>query len=132
MPKLFEFIRIKFNERADTDPIFAARVSDFNKTIVFCLDDECSYCFSVTGGRVPAIFKADPTTRHDIKIMSNTKDLLALLSGELDPMKALLSHRVRINGGVKEVLWLKKFIEMNRNTISGVLKDYERGTSSLV
>jgi putative sterol carrier protein len=126
MPKLFEFIRVKFNERADTDPIFAARVSEFNKTIIFCLDDECSYCFSVTGGRVPAIFKADPTTRHDIKIMSNTKDLLALLSGELDPMKARLVRKVRINGGLKDIAWLKRFLELNKSTIGGVLRDFEQ------
>jgi len=125
MMKLFEFIRIKFNERADTDPIFAARVSEFSKVIVFCLDDGGSYCFTLTNGRVPAIFEANPRTPHDIKIMSNSRDLLALLSGELDPMKALLGRKVRINGGLKDIAWLKRFLEINKSTIGSVLKDYE-------
>jgi len=132
MMELFEFIRTKFNERADDDPIFAARVSDFNKTIIFCLDDGGSYCFTLTNGRVPAIFEANPRTPHDIKIMSNSRDLLALLSGELDPMKALLGRKVRINGGLKDIAWLKRFLELNKSTIGGVLRDFERGPSSLV
>ena len=127
MMELFEFIRTKFNERADDDPIFAARVSDFNKTIIFCLDDGGSYCFTLTNGRVPAIIEAGPTTRHDIKIMSNSRDLLALLSGELDPMKALLGRKVRINGGLKDIAWLKRFLELNKSTIGGVLRDFESG-----
>lgn len=132
MRELFEYIRVKFNERADDDPIFNARVSEFNKTIIFCLDEGGSYCFTLTNGRVPAIIEAGPGTRHDIKIMANTRDLLALLSGELDPMKALLGRKVRINGGLKDIAWLKKFLDLNKSTIGGVLKDYERGTSSLV
>lgn len=126
MMELFEFIRTKFNERAENDPIFAARVSDFNKTIVFYLDEGGSYCFTLTNGRVPAIFEANPHTPHDIKIMSNSRDLLALLSGELDPMKALLGRKVRINGGLKDIAWLKKFLEINKSAIGNVLKDFEQ------
>ena len=125
MMELFEFIREKFNERADDDPIFAARVSDFNKTIIFCLDDGGSYCFTLTNGRVPAIFEANPRTPHDIKIMSNSRDLLALLSGELDPMKALLGRKVRINGGLKDVAFLKRFLDVNKNIIKNVIHDFD-------
>jgi len=122
--KLFEFIRANFNRKVDTEPDFRALVANFNKTIFFSLEDGGRYCFSLVNGYVPEIKEGTPL-RFDIKIMTNTENLLALLSGKLDPMQAMMTRKLRVSASLQDVAWLKRFLNLNKSTISNIIKDYE-------
>jgi len=119
--EIIENIRTVFNNRSAKDQIFRDSLLGFEKNIAFTLTDNDSYWFQITKGTVPSINKGIPL-RSDIKLISNTESLLAILSGALDPMKAMMTGKLKISGSISDVLWLKKFLERNREAISGLLK----------
>ena len=119
--EIIENIRTVFNNRSAKDHAFRESLANFEKTIAFTLKDNDSYWFQITKGTVPSINKGIPL-RSDIKLISNTESLLAILSGALDPMKAMMTGKLKISGSISDVLWLKKFLERNREAISGLLK----------
>jgi len=129
MKQLFEFIREGFNKKVDTDPAFRQQVCNFNKSILFVLSDNGVFNFTIRDGHVPAITEGTPLS-WNIKVMTNTPDLLALLSGKLDPTQAILSRKLRVSSSLQDLAWLKRFLALNKNAISGILKDYEQGENS--
>jgi hypothetical protein len=121
--RLFNFIRDGFNRKVDADPAFRQLVCGFNKSIVFVLSDNGTFNFVLRNGQVMPISEGMPLT-WDIKATSDTQNLLALLSGKLDPMAAMVSRKLRISASIQDVAWLKRFLSLNRSTISCILKDY--------
>jgi len=119
--EIIENIRTVFNNRSAKDQIFRDSLSGFEKTIAFTLKDNDSYWFQISKGIVPSINKGIPL-RSDIKLISNTESLLAILSGALDPMKAMMTGKLKISGSIQDVVWLKKFLEKNREPIASLLK----------
>ena len=119
--EIIENIRTVFNNRSAKDQIFRDSLSGFEKTIAFTLKDNDSYWFQISKGIVPSINKGIPL-RFDIKLISNTESLLAILSGALDPMKAMMTGKLKISGSIQDVVWLKKFLEKNREPIASLLK----------
>ena len=119
--EIIENIRTVFNNRSAKDQIFRDSLMGFEKTIAFTLTDNDSYWFQITKGTVPLINKGIPL-RSDIKLISDTESLLAILSGTLDPMKAIMTGKLKISGTITDVVWLKKFLEKNRDSIANLMK----------
>ena len=119
--EIIENIRTVFNNRSAKDQIFRDSLLGFEKNIAFTLTDNDSYWFQITKGTVPSINKGIPL-RSDIKLISNTESLLAILSGALDPMKAMMTGKLKISGSIADVVWLKKFLEKNRDSIANLMK----------
>lgn len=119
--EIIENIKTVFNNRSAKDQIFRDSLLGFEKTIAFTLTDNDSYWFQISKGTVPSINKGIPL-RSDIKLISNTESLLAILGGKLDPMKAMITGKLKISGSITDVVWLKKFLERNREAISVLLK----------
>lgn len=119
--EIIENIKTVFNNRSAKDQIFRDSLLGFEKTIAFTLTDNDSYWFQISKGIVPSINKGIPL-RSDIKLISDTESLMAILGNKMDPMKAMLTGKLKISGSIQDVVWLKKFLERNREAISGLLK----------
>lgn len=125
MIKLFEFIRTNFNTRVERDPVFRQAVITFNKRISFSLTDDNDYSFTILNGRIPEIATGRALT-YDIRIITDKEHLIELLSGKTDPMKAMITGKLKINGSLPDVAWLKRFLDMNKSTIAGIMNDYDQ------
>ena len=124
LEKLFEYIRSDFNSKATTDPAFQQQLAGVSKKIVFSLTDGGNWYFELDNGVVPSITRQVPLV-YDIKIITDTPSLIALLSGKLDPMKAMVGGKVKISGSLKDAVWLKKLMSMSKQSLAGVMKNFE-------
>jgi putative sterol carrier protein len=124
LEKLFEHIRSDFNRKAESDPAFQQQLAGVSKKIVFCLTDGGNWYFELDNGVVPSITRQVPMV-YDIKIMTDSASLIALLSGKLDPMKAMVGGKVKVSSSLKDVVWLKKLMAMSKQSLAGVMKDFE-------
>jgi putative sterol carrier protein len=119
--QLLECIRERFNERSQTDPEFRKSLGGFDRTISFSLSDDADYFMSVVNGKVPSIQKGKPLSAN-IKITTNKKNFIGILSGQLDPMKAMLSGMIKISASIQDIAWMKKLIDKNKKDIAELVE----------
>lgn len=125
MIQLFEYLRTNFNARVERDPVFRQSVISFNKRISFSLTDDDDYAFTIINGRVPEI-TTGRAPNYDIRIITDKEHLIELLNGNIDPMKAMMTGKLKINGSLPDVAWLKRFLDLNKSTIAGIMNDYSQ------
>lgn len=119
--QLLECIRARFNERSQTEPEFRKSLAGFDRIISFSLTDDADYFMSVVNGHVPAIQKGK-TLNANIKITTNKKNFIGILSGQLDPMKAMLSGMIKISANIQDIAWMKKLIDKNKKEIAELVE----------
>jgi len=120
MEELLEHLKNSFNNKAETDPRFRQSVAGFDKTIAFSLTDDADYYFFIHNGNVPSIQRGKPA-HADIKIITDKQNLIAVLSGQTDPMKAMLTRKLKVNGSLQDVAFMKRFIDQNKTEIAGLV-----------
>lgn len=121
IPKLLECIRETFNTRSQNEPEFRKSIAGFDRTISFSLTDDDDYFMSVVNGLVPAIQKGKPISAN-IKITTNKKNFVAILSGQLDPMKAMLAGMIKVSASLQDIAWMKKLIDKNKKEIAELIE----------
>lgn len=72
------------------------------------LDDE-TYHVIVEDGRITQAAPG-PIEDPDVRVESTLEDLLALLNGDLHPIKAYFSRRVRVHAPVRDLFLVKGFL----------------------
>lgn len=121
IPRLLECIRESFNKRAQNDPVFRKSLVGFDRIISFSLTDDTDYFMSVVNGQVPAIQKGKPLSAN-IKIITDKNNLINVLTGQLDPMKAMLCGKVKVSASLIDIAWLKKLIDNNKKEIAELVE----------
>jgi putative sterol carrier protein len=124
IPRLLECIRESFNKRSQNDPVFRKSLVGFDRIISFSLTDDTDYFMSVVNGQVPAIQKGKPRSAN-IKIITDKNNLIYVLTGQLDPMKAMLSGKVKVSASLIDIAWLKKLIDNNKKEIAELVRQSE-------
>ena len=108
MQERIEHIVVKFNERSDEDERLRKDMAHLKKAFMMDLGSEV-YSMKLENSKV-GDFKAERIENADIILTSTPETIEAMMNGELRPMRAYITKKIRINGNIKDLMFLKKFI----------------------
>ena len=97
----------KFNNKMSEDEETRKEVEHIKKTANIDLDTE-KYSFKVENAQI-SDFKCEPIENADITLTSTPENLQKMLDGELRPMRAYLTKKIKIEGKIQDIMFLKKF-----------------------
>ncbi len=103
-----ERIVIKFNERSDEDERLRKDMAHLKKAFMMDLGSEV-YSMKLENSKV-GDFKAERIENADIILTSTPETIEAMMNGELRPMRAYITKKIKINGNIKDLMFLKKFL----------------------
>lgn len=98
----------KFNKRSDEDEKLRKDLAHLDKTFAIDLGTEF-YSMKLQNSRITD-FKAEAAGNSDITVISTPENLQAMIDGELRPMKAYITKKVKIKGNLQDLMFLKKFL----------------------
>lgn len=98
----------KFNDKMSKDEKTKEEIKHLKKTITIDLDTE-KYSFKLDNGEM-FDFKCEPAQDTDVTITSTTENLQKLIDGDLRPMRAYLTKKIKIEGKIQDLMFLKKFL----------------------
>ena len=103
-----EEIVVEFNKRSDEDENLRKDLEHLTKIFMIDLESE-AYSMKLENSKV-SDFKTEKVEDADIILISTPETIEALLSGELRPMRAYITKKIRIKGNIKDLMFLKKFL----------------------
>jgi putative sterol carrier protein len=98
----------KFNAKAREDPKLSGELEGIDRKVLVECSDGPRYNFRIENKQMTPLVDgeiADP----DVRIKSDSASLLALLKGELKPMKAMALGKVKIKASLEDLMRLRKF-----------------------
>ncbi|MDN5357936.1 MAG: hypothetical protein PWR17_1105 [Candidatus Methanomethylophilaceae archaeon] len=98
----------KFNKKSDDDEKLRKELAHLDKTFMIDLGKE-SYSMKLQNSRITG-FKAEAMDNSDIIVISTPENLQAMIDGELRPMKAYITKKIKIKGNLQDLMFLKKFL----------------------
>jgi len=98
----------KFERRMAKDEDAKAKVKEIKKTINIDLGEE-HYSFRVEDAAVYD-YKAELLEEADITLITTPENLHLLVEGELRPMRAYVTKKIKIKGKIEDVLHLKSLL----------------------
>jgi putative sterol carrier protein len=99
----------RFNRHAERTPAMQEELQGVQRTIVIRLSDGPSYAVDLRDARLTNLRTADHT-RADVTIRTDTKTFNGLVTKEIGPMKALVTHRLAIDGSLEDKLLFRKLL----------------------
>ena len=106
--ELLEQIVEKFNERSRTDEKFRKELEGLHRTIQFHLTDNGSYHFLLKDTLVDGVHEG-ALAEADISIMTDEETFRGIISGELSPMRAYATKRIKFKASLQDMLTMRKF-----------------------
>lgn len=97
----------KFNDKMANDEKTRDEVKHLTKTVNIDLDTE-KYSFKLEDA-VISDFRNETIENADVTITSTPENLQKMLEGELRPMRAYLTKKIKIEGKIQDLMFLKKF-----------------------
>ena len=97
----------KFHDKMDRDEAARNEVAHLAKTFNIDLGDG-GYSLRLADARI-VDFKDEVLPAADVTLSVSEADLNALIDGTLRPMKAYITKRIRIDGRLEDMMFLKKF-----------------------
>ncbi len=108
MQEKIEDLVVEFNKRSDEDEKLHKDLAHLKKTFMIDLESE-AYSMKLQNSKVEDL-KAERIEDADIVLTSTPETIEALISGELRPMRAYITKRIKIKGNLKDLMFLKKFL----------------------
>ncbi|HKM13962.1 MAG TPA: SCP2 sterol-binding domain-containing protein [Candidatus Methanomethylophilaceae archaeon] len=108
MQEKIEGIVVKFNKRSDEDEKLREDMAHLKKVFMIDLGDEV-YSMKLENSKVDD-FKAEIVEDADIVLTSTSETIEASMSGELRPMRAYITKKIKIKGSIQDLMFLKKFL----------------------
>ena len=96
----------KFHTKIENDEKVREEVEPIFKTLNIDLKDE-TYSLVLDHGKIRD-FKDGLLDEADITLMTTPEYLQALIDGELRPMRAYMTGKIKIKGKIQDVMHLKK------------------------
>ncbi|MGI5964307.1 MAG: SCP2 sterol-binding domain-containing protein [Candidatus Methanomethylophilaceae archaeon] len=98
----------QFNERSEKDEELRNEIAHLKKTFLLDLGTEV-YTIKLEDSKITE-FKEEKTETPDVTVISTPEHLNALIDGELRPMRAYVTGKVKIKGKIQDLKFLKKFL----------------------
>lgn len=97
----------KFNERAESDEKLRKELEGVNRRIQIEVTDGKNFNFVLENIRISDFVEGDMDS-PDITIVSDTETIHGLFNGEIGPMKALATKKLRVQGSLSDMLKIRK------------------------
>lgn len=107
MEELLREMIEKFNEKTTKDEKLSRQLKDIVRKVQVEIEDGENYSFLLEDGKIRD-FSRGNVEGPDVKIISDTATIEALLKGNIGPMKALATRRLRIKASLEDLLRLRK------------------------
>jgi len=104
-PTIDEMIE-KFRQRMESDENARREVEPIHKTVNIDLGSEF-YSLVLDNAEIKD-FKEELLDQADISMITTPEHLQALIDGDLRPMKAYLTGKIKVKGKLQDVMHLKK------------------------
>ncbi len=98
----------KFNNKMNKDEATRDEVKHLKKTFTLDLDTE-KYSFKLENAQM-FDFKAEAAPESDVTVTCTPENLQKLIDGDLRPMRAYLTKKIKIEGKIQDLMFLKKFL----------------------
>lgn len=86
-----------------------AQMPEGSRSLVVSIRDlDITYTCVFAGGRIDKLRKAEPAGDEDARITVSSDDLVALASGKMGVGGALLTGRLRVDAGMRDLLMLRQ------------------------
>lgn len=97
----------KFHRKMEKDEAARKDVEHLKKTFNIDLGEE-GYSLKLEHAKVVE-FNKTLDSSADVTVITTPESLSALISGELRPMKAYVMKKIKIQGNIQDLMFLKKF-----------------------
>lgn len=105
-----ERIENGFQRKWENNADFRDSLKGKDRDILIELTDLGSWLLTVRDGKLEGIEEVDGLDDPDVRITAEVEDFLALFDGELSPLKAYATKKVKVNAGIRDILLVKSFM----------------------
>ena len=105
---MFEEKVAEFNKKIDEKESLRNELAHLNKTFTLDLDTEV-YSMVLEDSKIRD-FKPEAIEDADVVVTSTPETVVALIEGDLRPMRAYLTKKIKIKGKIQDLMFLKKFL----------------------
>ena len=99
----------RFNRHTERNPGLRAEIAGLSRTIALRFTDVGLFSIVLRGGRLSELQSGAPE-RPDLTITTDSSTFESLVKKELGPMKALVTHRLSIDGSLEDKLLLRRLL----------------------
>lgn len=97
----------KVNSKIERHPEIREEVENIRKSVNIDLGDE-KYSFRFENAKVEDL-RTELIDGADITMKTTAENFVDLINGDLSPMKAFVTGKVKLNGKFQDLMFLKKF-----------------------
>jgi putative sterol carrier protein len=97
----------KFNERAAEDERMQKELEGVDRSAVVVVTDDKTFRFYLRDKQIQGFEEGD-LDEADIRVISDSDTLRALIAGELGPMKAMATRKLQIKASLEDMFRLRK------------------------
>lgn len=97
-----------FWSRYEANPDLRDALEGKDRVIVIAPSDGPAHHVVVEDGQIVATGEGD--READVRVAGSTEDILAVLRGELHPVKAYLTRRVKVDAPLRDLTLVKSFL----------------------
>ena len=108
MRPLLEEAVAKFNAKVEKDPGLQRELEGMERKVLIEVKEGPRYHFVLKDQRVDGV-RDGPIESPDVTIIGDEATLTGLLKGELGPMRALATNRLKVKGSLEDILRIRKF-----------------------
>ena len=98
----------KINRKIESNPEIKEEVKSIVKTLNIDLDSE-KYSFRFADAKIDD-FRTELLDEADITLTTTAENFTDLMNGDLSPMKAYITGKVKLKGKFQDLMFLKKFL----------------------
>lgn len=99
----------RFNRKAEANPAIANELRGIARTIRIRLTDEKTYAVDLREGRLTNLRTAE-NGNADLTITTDRATFVGLIQKEIGPMKALVTHKLSIDGSLEDKLLVRRLL----------------------
>lgn len=100
----------RFNEKCKTDEKLKNELRDVSRKVNIEITDDKNYCFVLKNAMISG-FDEGTVENPDITIISDRETIYGLMKKEISPFKAYATGKIKIKGGLMDLLRLKDFLK---------------------
>jgi putative sterol carrier protein len=105
---LLEHAVDKFNTKVTEDEKLRAELDGLERTIVIQVKGGAAFHLVLKDQRVDGV-QDGPVESPDITVTADERTLTNLLKGDIGPMRALATNKLKLQGSIEDLLRIRKF-----------------------
>jgi len=108
MRELLEKAVAKFNAKVAVDPSLRKELAGMTRKILIETKEGARFHFILQDQKVDGV-RDGPIEAPDITVIADQVTLTGLLKGEIGPMKAMATNKLKVKGSLDDLLRIRKF-----------------------